>query len=303
MPDSAPPPFASPDPPSSLLDKVGAALPVALTALATAFAGMSTTELSRSMYWKSQAAQDQSKAANQWALFGFKRSRALEMEAAAAAGRSAAAYLRLRFDPAGGEAAGWLNGDGPPRVELPPPANPDLAQLVKDIRERKPEADVQRRAGRIPLADITAAIDAAENFIFQTTEVEWDAVVKGARKLAQKEVDAAGRDGGAADPAKVARADAAQALLFALDDRRYRAEGTLNNAVGYLYDARVRYGAAESDRHKHKSETFFYAMLAAQVGATVSALGLARKHKSLLWTVAGLAGLVSVAIGAYVYLS
>ncbi|MBX9624447.1 MAG: hypothetical protein K2X82_11615 [Gemmataceae bacterium] len=299
------------DEPKGLLDKLGAALPVALTAVATAFAGLSTTELQRSMYWKSQAAQDQSKAANQWGLFGFKRSRALEMEVAAARGRSDSGYLRFRFDlPTGApaeqqEAVRWLNGDGPPRTELPPPDNADLAQLVKDIRDRKPEADLAARAARVPLPAITTAIDGAEEFIARTTDVEWDAVMKAARAVARKDVEAAGRaaPADAVDPAKKARADAAQGLLYALEERRYRAEGALNNALGYLYEARVRWSAAESDKHRKKSETFFYAMLAAQVGATVSALGLARKHKSLLWTVAGLAGVVSVAIGAYVYLT
>ena len=309
-----PPDAAAPTPPADepkgLLDKIGAALPIALTAVATAFAGMSTTELQRSMYWKSQAAQDQAKAANQWGLFGFKRSRALEMEVAAAQGRSDAGFLRVQFapsvtDPAQQEALKWLNGDGPPRTELPPPENKELEQLVKDIRARASEAEQAALAARIPVAAITTAIDRAEGFIAKTTDEDWDAVVKAARKLSQKDIDGAARAdvSAAIDPAKKARADAAQAAVYAMEERRYRAEGALNNALGYLYEARVRWSAAESDRHRHKSETFFYAMLAAQVGATVSALGLARKHKSLLWTVAGLAGVVSVGIGAYVYLS
>lgn len=301
-----------PDKPDGLIGKLGAALPVALTAIATAFAGMSTTELSRSMYWKSQAAQDQSKAANQWGLFGFKRSRALEMEAAAARSRSDAGYFRPRFDasaadPAGAEAAKWLNGDGPPRADLPPLENDELAKLVAEIRLRRPEADLNRRAGGIPVEVITKAIDAAENFVAELTDSPdrgWDPVVKAAKALARKDVEAAGRDkaDAAVDAGKKARADAAQAAVFGMEDRRYRGEGALNNGVGYLYEARVRFASAESDKHRHKSENFFYAMLAAQVGATVSALGLARKQKSALWLVAGLAGVVSVVIGAYVYL-
>ncbi len=41
------------DEPRSLFDKLGAGLPIALTALSTVFAGMSTGELSRAMYWRS----------------------------------------------------------------------------------------------------------------------------------------------------------------------------------------------------------------------------------------------------------
>ncbi len=43
-------------------------------------------------------------------------------------------------------------------------------------------------------------------------------------------------------------------------------------------------------------------MLAAQVGATVASLALARREQSALWFVAGLAGVVAVGIGVYVYL-
>jgi hypothetical protein len=65
----------------------------------------------------------------------------------------------------------------------------------------------------------------------------------------------------------------------------------------------VKVSSAESEKHQRKSKNFFYAMLAAQVGATVSALALARKRRSVLWAVAGGTGVVALAIGAYVYLA
>lgn len=104
----------------------------------------------------------------------------------------------------------------------------------------------------------------------------------------------------AGDPKAVA---AAQAAAYDVDRRRYRAESSLNFWVGYLYEVRVAVSTAESDRHRHRSENFFYAMLAAQLGAVVSSLALARKHKSALWLLAGLAGLVAVSFGGYVYLT
>src|SRR5215216_5521902 len=90
----------------SLLQKVGPAFAIAMTALAAIFGSMSAAQLQQAMYWKSQAAQDQSKSANQWSLFGFKRSRALEMEAAAARARADAGYLQLDF-PADTDAGKW----------------------------------------------------------------------------------------------------------------------------------------------------------------------------------------------------
>jgi hypothetical protein len=93
-----------------------------------------------------------------------------------------------------------------------------------------------------------------------------------------------------------------QAALYDMEQRRYRAEATLNQGVGFLYEARVKVSTAESDRHRERSKNFFYAMLAAQVGATVASLALARRKKSALWLLAGLSGVVAVVIGVYVYL-
>ena len=42
--------------------------------------------------------------------------------------------------------------------------------------------------------------------------------------------------------------------------------------------------------------------VAAQIGATVASLNLARKQQSVLWLVAGLMGVVALGFGAYVYL-
>jgi hypothetical protein len=307
MPDTTPAePAAAPEEPKSLLDKLGAALPVGLTALATVFAGMSSGQLQQAMFWKSQAAQDQSKAANQWSLFGFKRSRALEMETAAARSRADSGYLRVQFEASGpqAEAARWLNGDGPPRTELPPPANADLVQLVKDIRDRKHEAELEALALKIPIDQINKAIDDAEEFIARTTDKDWDDVIKAAKKLAAKDVDAAARTkpDEPIDAAKKARADAVQAMVFSMEERRYRAEGYLNNSLGYLYEARVRYSTAESDRHRHKSEILFKAMLVAQIGAVASSLALARRRKSFLWLFAAIVGLVAIGFGAYAML-
>jgi hypothetical protein len=87
-----------------------------------------------------------------------------------------------------------------------------------------------------------------------------------------------------------------------MEQRRYRAESFINQQIGFLYEARVRVSTAESDRHRKKSQNFFYAMLAAQVGATIASLALARKKQSMLWLVAGLAGIISIIVAAVVLL-
>ena len=287
--DSTTPPAS--EPPPSVFDKVGAALPIALTALATAFAGMSTSELQQAMLWRSHAAQDQAKATSQWTLAGFKRDRSLVCQAAAAqlratAGNSINPFASTPHTGADALAVEWLAGKGPPAARLPDVTDEHLRKLLADIQARVPEQELTRQAAKVPAAAMDAAVDDAEKLVEQTDR-EWDPTVKAAADLA-------------------ARSDvgpAAQAAGFELERRRYRIESSLNQGIGYLYEARVKVSTAESDRHQRRSKNFFYAMLAAQIGATVAALAMARKRKSVLWAVAGGTGVVALAIAAYVYLS
>src|SRR5713226_8304711 len=54
--------------------------PIVLTVLATAFAGMSSSEMTQSMYYRSLAAQHQSKAGDQWAFFQAKKIRGTSLD-------------------------------------------------------------------------------------------------------------------------------------------------------------------------------------------------------------------------------
>jgi len=72
---------ADDDAPKSASAKALAAVPVALTVLATILAGLSSSEMTRSMYYRSLAAQQQSKAGSQWAFFQAKRIRGTTLDA------------------------------------------------------------------------------------------------------------------------------------------------------------------------------------------------------------------------------
>lgn len=296
--------------PKGLLDKLGAALPIALTAIATAFAGMSTSELQQAMFWRSAAAQDQAKATNQWTLAGFKRDRSLLMQSTAATLRAQAGYADPGLDgspPSAGNGTtanglDWLAGKGPPPANLPKIVDENLLALLKAIKEREPEADVLKKARMVPQHGINTTIDDAEKANEQIDE-EWKPFVKAATEYVQERAKSATKPKAddkdrAATPAQ---ATALQAAWYEMEQRRYRAESTLNQGLGYLYEARVRISTTESDRHRERSKNFFYSMLAAQIGAVISSLALARKQKSALWALAGLAGLVAIVIGIYVY--
>src|SRR5262249_2956933 len=80
MPPSLPSPSSTPnDPgavkPKSALERILTITPVVLTLLSTLLAGLSSSEMVRAQYYRSLAAQYQSKAADQWGFFQSKRIR------------------------------------------------------------------------------------------------------------------------------------------------------------------------------------------------------------------------------------
>ena len=286
----------APEAGKGLLEKLGAALPVALTAIATAFAGLSSGEMSRAMYWRSAAAQDQAKANDQWSLAAHKRDRSIMMQTTALQLRVAVGYTTATLpptdpekDPFGQKARLWMEGKGPPPAKLPDIQKPGVQEVLDAIRTAQTEGEVLRRAKAVKRDDIDYEL-AAASIETNRLDAEWDPVVK------TMTAHIATRPPGA-------EMTALQASQMETEQRRYRAEASLNQQIGYLYDVRVKVSTVESDRHRLRSENFFYAMLAGQAGATLAALALARKRHSSLWLFAGVIGTVSVGFGAYVYLT
>jgi Domain of unknown function (DUF4337) len=84
--------------------------------------------------------------------------------------------------------------------------------------------------------------------------------------------------------------------------RRYEKDARSNQSSAELYEVKVYHSGAKSDRHMDRSKNFMYAMLVAQVGVIIASMALAVKHKSLVWLLATVAGLVAIGFGGYVYL-
>lgn len=273
----------------SLFEKLGAGLPVALTALATILAGMSTGELNRAMLWRSNAAQDQAKATGQWTLAGFKRDRALICDTTADTLKAAANYSELTLrtktaDPDGVvRVKAWMEGKG-----NPPATHQSVRDVLQALREQKPEDEVLKLARVVDEKSLQDEIAAA-----MKQEADIEQVYEAELRTAKRAV---------ADAASGQKAGPT-AARYEVDGRRYRAESTANQWVSFLLEVRVKHSTEESDRHRQRSENFFLAMLAAQVGGVGSSLALARKKRSVLWLVAGLAGLAATVFGAYVYLT
>ncbi|MBY0229314.1 MAG: hypothetical protein K2W96_08560 [Gemmataceae bacterium] len=274
----------------TLFDKIATAIPIGITALATVFAGMANGELQRAMFWRTAAGQDQARATNQWTFAGLKRSRALDMEVGAAVIQAGAAGKADAYVPPGDakEAGAWLTGKEPGRPKAPDLGNERIQAVLDAIKAREPEEEILKRAAKVKPAEINAAIDALAKFIADLDD-KWDKPVKAAVALVAK--------------TKGETAPAAKAAQFAMQERRYRAESFLEQQLGFLYDARVRVVTAVSDHHRKRSENFFYAMLAGQIGGVVAALALSRKTSTALWTVALLLGLSAVGYGGFVHLA
>ncbi|HEY1186578.1 MAG TPA: hypothetical protein VGE74_02925 [Gemmata sp.] len=307
-----------PEEPKGLLEKVGAALPVALTALSAVFGSMSNGALQEAMYWKSQAGQDQSKAADQWSFFAAKRTRALIMEGNAKGLRATALVLwttsgpenkkkpvpvnypkldalppvrATTSDDARRKSLAWLQDrKARPTAELPEVKDEAINNLRKAIAERKPESEVLTLARRVRPADITRAIDDAEKASADLDQ-EWGPIIREALFIANF-TDAKNPD----DPWS---ATSRQAVGCDFEEWRYRAEANLNRGIASLYEVRVKVSSAESDKYRRKSDHLSVAMLVAQIGAVAASLALARKQKSALWLFAGLIGLVAVLVGGY----
>jgi len=312
MSPSSPPP----EEPKTLLDKIGPALAVGLTALSAVFGSMSAAQLQQAMYWKSQAAQDQSKSTNQWTLAGFKRDRALVMEGDTRVLRAISNYATATFpspeslppvriskdDPnpeeskkkleeAQKQALSWLQKkDGPPRVSTPEITDENIKALRKGIEDRQPESELLALAGKVNMQAINKAIDDAEEKTAQVDK-DWDATIKAAADLAGY------NDDKKADSAE--NRTARQAVGYELEERRYRLESRLNQGIGFLYDIRVKVSSATSDKYRKKSELLGYAMLVAQIGAVAASLALARKQASSLWFLATTIGLIALGFGGY----
>ena len=105
------------DVPATPWGKVLTATPVVMTVVATALAGLASSEMTRAQYARSLAAQQQSKAGDQWGFFQAKRL------------RSAMARNTLDIITATGEAK-------PVATDLPLPAMPPAAEGLTKLEDK-----------------------------------------------------------------------------------------------------------------------------------------------------------------------
>jgi hypothetical protein len=277
--------------------KILLATPVVMSVVATLLAGLASSEMTRAQYDRSLAAQLQSKAGDQWGYFQAKKLRAAMQESTLDLLQASAPIHPL--DPRLVERYGELDSKALvalQKSELPEIPAAALAPTVKAavdaVESGQPEADIAVRLSAVKNEAVADALKAAK-----ADSARFDAALGPINEAVQRLDKTVAADG----PPGLARDYMAARLRFAA--ARYEAEARHNQTIANLLELQIRKAVLSADRHRWRSERFFYGMLAAQVAVVVSTLSLAAQKRSVLWGLAAAAGLAAIAFAAYVYFS
>ncbi len=150
--------------PSNAWGKILTATPVIMTVVATALAGLASSEMTRAQYARSLGAQQQAKAGDQWSFFQAKRLRAslqsatLDLLRATTDVRPLGAELTAKLDS--GAAAALLRGElpAPPK---PAPVTPNVQTALDLLAAGRPDAEIAAALSRVPDRSLTDAVLAA----------------------------------------------------------------------------------------------------------------------------------------------
>jgi hypothetical protein len=302
--------------------------------VATLLAGLASSEMTRAQYDRALAAQQQSKAGDQWSFFQAKRLRgALQQNAldllqstvelhplSAGALKEAAEQLpaqpeqaeaaKVRTEmlavldsPAGQQALTYLQRGEAPPAGAAPVVDPNVKAALDAVENLTPDAEMVPLLARvsIPTLDgsLLAARDRAQDYDATTKPVN-QTIDQLESLLARQAAIAQGKPASPGSGASIARDFTAARLRYA--GQRYEVEARLNQSIATFYELQVRKSNISAERHHNRSQRFFFGMLAAQLGVIVSTLAMAARQRNLLWSIAAAAGLLAIAFAVYVYL-
>lgn len=294
------------DIPQTLLGRIMSATPVVMTVVATMLAGLASSEMTKAQYVRSLAAQQQSKAGDQWSFFQAKRLRSalqrntLDLLEAANPIRpldpaalqqavSSSEKLRQRLDtPAGREALALLQKGELPAIASGAPLPAEISAALSAIESLQPEADIATALGKFSDDALRSAILSAKE---QTDAFD------AATKPVNQAIEALE---GAFDQPETRRDFVAARVRFAA--LRYDAEARLNQSIAHLYELQVRKNNISAERHHNRSKRFFFGMLGAQAAVIIATFAIAARQRNLLWTLAAAAGVAALIFAGYVYL-
>ena len=286
------------DLPQNKWGKLLTATPIVMTVIATMLAGLSSSEMTRAQYDRSLAAQQQSKAGDQWSFFQAKRLRG-------AMQRSTLDLLQATTEirPLNSSTLAQSSGELPPAVvvaleksELPvaaatPAVDANVKAALTALEGLKPEPEIA--ALLVPVKEQTLAESLR-------TATGATLALDAATKPVNQAIDQLEKKLAANSDKSLSRDFYAARLRYTAT--RYDAEARLNQAVAYVYELQVRKSNVSAERHHARSQQFFYGMLAAQMAVIIATFAIAARQRNLLWSIAAAAGLGAVIMAAYVYL-
>lgn len=302
------------DMPQNHWGKVLAATPVVMTVIATLLAGLASSEMTRAQYTRSLAAQQQSKAGDQWNFFQAKRLRGsmqrgtldllqstvpLRLLDAAVLRQAGAGELTALLDtPAGQSALAALTRSELPTIPASPPPHPNVKAAADAMESTRAEAELVPfiAALTVPLLD-----DALRNAKDRATalDIALTPVSQAVEQMEKLLAKVAGDSVGALNSVSLVRDFTAARLRYTA--LRYDAEARANQGVANVYELLVRQSNSTAERHHRRSQRFFFGMLAAQAAVIISTFSLATRQRSVLWSLAALAGLAAIGFAVYVY--
>ena len=291
------------DLPPTKWGKVLAATPVVMTVIATLLAGLSNGEMTKAQYTRALAAQQQSKAGDQWGFFQAKRLRgAIQLgtldvvqftadtaQPDAAALRAFAAKLP-DADRVLAALSVLLSAHLPAVPHSAAPA-PEVRAALEGIEQGLPDAELAARLNAAKPAQVADALRAAQADV-RAFDERLRPVITGGDQLGDA-IDASG-------PPALRRDFTRMRLTYAA--LRYDAEAALNRAVAGLYEVQVRQSNLTAERHQRRSQRFFYGMLGAQAAVIMATFAMAARQRNLLWSLAAAAGFGALSFAAYVFL-
>lgn len=282
------------DLPQTQWGKILGMTPIVMTVIATALAGLASSEMTKAQYDRSLAAQLQSKAGDQWSYYQAKKLRSAVARnsldlllAATEINPTGALALEKSTDTA--TAAALIHATLPDVATAKFDENVQAA--VDAVENSRPESEITAALGKVKPETLAASLRAA-----QDAALAFDDATTSINKAVDKLDDTMMKS---SDRVAVAYFAAARLRYTAA---RYDADSRFNLAVGAIYELQVRQSNYSAEKHHERSGKFFFGMLAAQVAVIVSTFAIAARQRSFLWSVAAAAGAAAVAFSVYVYL-
>jgi anion-transporting ArsA/GET3 family ATPase len=307
------------------------ATPVVMAVFSTLLAGLASSEMTKAQYDRSLAAQEQSKAGDQWSFFQSKKLRAAlhrnTLDVIAATSHTEeldVAALRRAVEalPSSGVATDavkirgqlleWLAAKesaaalalwqgGEVNADVPEPVDPPLRAALAALERQAAEETVLRLSEAVDreLLDRELAESRGRTQAFDTMfKPRLQGVDRAEAGLSRLRTLLAGTPSAGAIEA-LHRGFTVQRLRLVA--RRYDAEARLNQVVAGLLELQVRQSNLSAGRHQKRSGRFFYAMLAAQTAVIAATFSLASAWRKILWVASLALGTGGLVFGLYVF--